>query len=89
MPDFTKMPEGFNFDNVEYKEQIIDAFDTGIDFTSTNDAGEPVSEVVAVGDEYVVKLGEKYYYLLVTEIVVTADNNEDYYVFTLKQALNL
>ncbi len=84
MPDLTKLPEGFNFDNVTYKEQIIDAFDSGLEFTSSNDSGELVSEVVASGDEFVVKLGEKYYYLTVTDIVVTDDNNDDYYQFSIK-----
>lgn len=76
-------PELFNFANINSREAIIAAFDSGI--------GGPLSSKVQEGDVFVVNRGNNYYIMSTVEVVVTppggTDSNEDFYRFDIKTAL--
>ncbi len=74
----TSLPETFTYESANSKEAIIAAYDTGID------VGQPS---VNVDDIFLVKRGEDYFVMKVTNVVVTTTDNEDYYEFNVKQAL--
>ncbi|MEM6377786.1 MAG: hypothetical protein AAF705_06220 [Bacteroidota bacterium] len=71
--------EGFSFTNTNTRDALITAFNNG-ETVSGN------SDVVAVGDVFLVKNNEDYFILEVTEIVVTATDNNDYYEFSIKKS---
>ncbi len=70
--------EGFTYASADNKEAIIAAFDTGTTKTE--------SDVVAVGDLFVVKKGDDHFLLQCTNVVVTPADNTDRYEFSVKQA---
>jgi len=73
-------PEGFSFDNIAIKDEIIGAFDTA-DVLSGN-----VTAVVNVGDEFVVRnSASEYFYIKITNVTETDNNNLDQYEFDIKQ----
>ncbi len=72
--------DNFDFAAIDSKEAIIAAFSTGIDATE--------SEVVNVDDIFIVRKDDDYFLLKVTKVEVTAADNDDFYEFSIKQALN-
>ena len=81
--DVNAQPEGFSFANVATKEEIIAAYDTGINLpTEVN--GIPASDPVSTGDLFVVERGGVYYLLSVASVDVTASDNTDSYTFDIK-----
>ena len=77
VPDFTKV-EGFSYETTVSKEVITEAFNTGISKTE--------SDVIEVGDLFLVKQGDDYFLLKCTNVVVTTADNNDYMEFSIKQA---
>lgn len=75
-PDLTQA-ENFSYENATSRAAIVAAFDTGIAKTE--------SDVVAVGDLFLVKRADHYYLLQCVEINVTPSNNNDFYRFNVKQ----
>ncbi|MCZ2100256.1 MAG: hypothetical protein LC107_01805 [Chitinophagales bacterium] len=77
--------ENFSFDDVLFKEQIVALWGNGVAFTNKSTDGQrDVSEKVQAGDIFIVKNGEKYYLLYTADVVVTTENNNDYYLFDVK-----
>lgn len=91
-PDLTKLPENFSFENVTIKEQIKEAYDTGLALTGSDapcnctdaTSGETVSEKVEVGDMFIVKKGDVYYMIIARAVNVTSNDNDDSYSFDIK-----
>ncbi|MFK7808505.1 MAG: hypothetical protein AB8F74_11940 [Saprospiraceae bacterium] len=75
----TTLPEGTSYANITTQEQIETVFG------NADALSGGVSAVVVIGDEYAVKNGDNYYYIKVTEITETDDNNNDSYTFDIKQ----
>lgn len=77
------LPGDFDFADISTREEIQSYYDAGT--ALPNDGGNK-SSVVQVGDYFVVKKadGSRYYFLEVTEISVTPNNNDDYYEFSIK-----
>lgn len=87
--DKTKLPENFSYENVKTETEIISAFDLGIKFTPVMENGMVVdfeSNKVQVGDVFTVKTADNRYFIIkVTKIVVTPNDNKDYYEFSIKK----
>lgn len=94
--DITQI-ENFNFDNVGTVEQIVEAFNTGIElggnFANACGPGDPdipvdhVSEVISVGDLFVVQSANGTHYLIrVDEVNATGNssNADDNFVMSIK-----
>lgn len=76
--DRTALGENYDYNNVLTKEEILEAWDSGIGVTGSTDQ-------IQVGDEFVVLSDQGTYFLiLVTEVNVTTGDNNDNYVFTVK-----
>jgi len=73
------MIENFDFDNVNSKEAIIGIYDNSTELSQ--------SDVVNVDDIFAVKRGDDHFLLKVTKVEVTAADNNDFYEFSVKQAL--
>lgn len=71
------MPFYGDFDAVTLQEQIQELFES----TAT----VSMSDKVSVGDRFIVEKGGKYYLLITREVNVTADDNNDYYMFDIKR----
>ena len=71
--------ENFDFDAVTTKEAVIGAYDNSADISQ--------SEVVNMDDLFTVRRGDDYFLLKVTKVEVTAADNDDFYEFSVKQAL--
>jgi hypothetical protein len=91
--DLKAITENLTFKNVAYKEQVVQAFETGkeVDGTDVVSAGtsdkennEKVSLPVKVGDVFAVKKGNNYYLLECTKITETPSDNKDSYEFSIK-----
>ncbi len=90
--DVDAQPEGFSFDNVKTKEEIVAAYDTGITLadgvsTNANCVETPVADVsdpVSAGDLFVVKKGDVYYLFQVDEVNPVGGSNGDNYVLSIK-----
>jgi len=67
-------PETFNFDNIQFTEEIVSLFETGDDLIVQNGAGRFLTPFVLVGD----------FLLEVTNVNVTANDNNDFYEFSIK-----
>ena len=84
------LPEGFNFANVQFEEEITGAFDTGIPLTITNDDGQLTTNNVQVGDLYVVRNSTNTFLIEITEVNVFGldangdPDNGDNYVMDIK-----
>lgn len=83
----TSMPENFDYANVTTYDQAKAAYDSGKAFTAADPRGgsEKVSEVVKVGDVFLVKRDSNYYIIKVTKINVTPADNKDSYEFSIKR----
>jgi hypothetical protein len=68
--------ENFSFENANTREMLEAAWDTGADATET--------AVLAVGDLFMVLIGEDYYLVEVGEIFVDPAANGDYYKLNVK-----
>ena len=77
-------PETFNFDNIQFTEEIVSLFETGDDLIVQNGAGRFLTPFVLVGDVFVVQNGGNYFLLEVTNVNVTANDNNDFYEFSIK-----
>ncbi|MFT4663887.1 MAG: hypothetical protein ACI8YQ_001403 [Polaribacter sp.] len=73
------LPDGSGYADVNTIEGIQGAFD------NSDDLSGGVSDVVVVGDEFVVESNGNYYFLLVTEVNVEPTDNSDNYVFSIKK----
>lgn len=92
--DASQLGADFSFDNVEFAEQIAEAFDTGIGYSAgesvsclsgNTTAVEHVSEILAVGDLLVVQSSTGVNYLIrVDEVNETGADNDDSYTFSIK-----
>ncbi len=72
------LPEDYDFNEVQFVEEIEEAFDTG-------DAISGSTDVIEVGDEFVVQSTAGTLFLIqVTEVNATDNNNLDNYVFSVK-----
>lgn len=71
--------EGFSFANINSRANLIAAFENG-----STIAGN--SEVVTIGDIFLVKNNDDYFILEVTNVVVTPTDNNDYYEFSIKKS---
>lgn len=85
--------ENFTFANVDNKEQIEAAHDTGIELsdgtsvscaTGTQTAVTDVTDELVVGDMFTVTRGDRTYLIRIDEINETNDNNADNYVISIK-----
>ena len=92
-PDRGRLPEGFSFDNITLKDQIIEAYNTGLALQGADNAAEPsdvetetevVSEPVEAGNLFIVKKGEQYYIVRIDAVNVTTNNNNDRYELSIK-----
>jgi hypothetical protein len=80
------LSESFDFSSVQYKEELAGLFtDNGIDFVLMNDDSELVSNAVAAGDMFIVNRDGNYYFLTVTSVDPTTDDNGDSYTFDIKK----
>lgn len=70
--------EGFSFANINTRDALVVAFNTGVTITD--------SDKVAVGDIFLVQNNDDYFILEVTNIVVTPADNNDYYEFSIKKS---
>ena len=68
---------GFSYDAVTKKEEIATAFEFGTEIT--------LSDVVQIGDEFLVKSAGTFFAVKVTNVVVTTTDNKDYYELSVKQ----
>ena len=71
-------PEGFSFENIRSRDALIAAYDAG---TNIGD-----SDPVEIGDIFLVQNGNDYFILNVTDVVVTATDNNDFYEFEIKKS---
>ena len=69
-------PELFNFNDINSREAIVAAFDSGV-------VGN-TSGVVAEGDVFMARRGADYFIMTVTDVKITQNNNEDRYLFNIK-----
>ena len=82
-----KPAEGLAYDAIDSKEKLKAAVEAGTEVIR--------SQALKIGDIYLAKTASlqgttmDYFLLRVDNIVIEADNNNDYYLFTLKQALNM
>lgn len=81
----TKLGENFSFDKVAFKEEVVAAYGNGDELTLSNAKAEKTTDVLKVGDVFMVKNGEKYWMIKVTKITPTASNNEDSVEFSIKK----
>ena len=81
IPGENNLPETFSFEDVLYGELIQSYNGNVVDLP--NNQGT-VSGTLKVGDIFWGTRGNKYYIFVVREIVMTVDNNEDYYVVDIK-----
>ena len=79
------MPEGFSYENITTREALIAAFDVADDLTQKNADDELVSEMVQVGDVFLVQNGSDYWILETTAVNVTMADNADNYEFSIKK----
>lgn len=79
------LSENFSFEDIVISEQLLPLWQNGKSFTQkSSDGMRDVSDVVVAGDIFVVKNGDKYYLILVRNVVVTSDDNTDNYVLDIK-----
>ena len=74
---------GFAFDDIEYKEEILDLWDNAI--SPANDQ-EPTNKVM-VGDVFIISNDNDYFLIECTNVEITTTNNSDFYNFKVKQAI--
>lgn len=73
-----RLPDAaFNYDEISTLAELEAAFDLGTTITE--------SDVVQIGDQFLVLSEGSYYALVVTAINLTAADNGDYYQFSVKQ----
>jgi len=71
----------FSFTEVAFKDEVKTFYDSGTEAS--------VTPVLSTGDAFAVKRENDYFLLILTEIVVTADDNNDYYQFDIKSAFDV
>lgn len=76
--------EGFSFDNILLKEELFNLFDTGISLSGTNKDNEPVTDKITGGELFIIENGVDYFAIRMDRVVVTPDNNADFYELTIK-----
>jgi len=75
----SNLPDGSNYDDITTTEAISGAFG------SSDVLSGGVTDVVLTGDEFVVNANGVYYYLKVTDVTITTDDNADQYTFSIKK----
>ncbi len=75
----TSGPELLDFNNINFRETIIAAFDDGVDAAP--------SEIVQEGDIFIANRGGDYFIMTVTSINVTPNDNRDSYLFDIKTSI--
>ena len=78
------VPQNFSYINIFTKEQILDLFSKGVNFTLKDKEGRLISDPVQIGQIFVVKKGNEYYLIEVAAVVQTPNDNEDYYRLNYK-----
>lgn len=78
IPD-TGSIENFSFDNVDSREAILGAYETANNVSET--------DMLAEGDVFIIERDEDYFLIEVAKIVVTTNNNLDYYELNVKGSL--
>lgn len=81
----TGISENYSFENIQYVEEIQALFDAGMNFIDTNEDGDLVSSIIVEGDSFAVKNGEKYYLIIIRQIVETLEDNGDHYIIDIKR----
>lgn len=71
----------FTFSEISFKDEVKALYDGGTEAS--------VSPVLSSGDAFAIKRDNDYFVLILTEIVVTADDNNDYYQFDIKSAFDV
>lgn len=79
VPDASQL-ENFSYANVDNREAVLAAWDTGVDLAET--------EKLAIGDVFIINKGDDYYLFEVANINVTPSDNLDYYTFNIKGSRN-
>ena len=90
--DLSKVIEGLTFDDVQYVEQILAAFDAGITLDgddsncncSDGTNGEMVSQPVNEGDIFAVRRDGRTYLVSISSVNVTESDNDDSYMLSIK-----
>ncbi len=72
-------PELLNFDNINFRETIIAAFDDGADVNP--------SEMVEEGNIFIANRGDDYFIMRVTDLDPSPDDNRDAYMFDIKTSI--
>ena len=72
----SNLAEGFSFQNIRFREEIVGIFDGGVEVTQ--------SAPVVVGDIFTVKNGDNYFLLEVTAVNSTPADNLDSIEFSIK-----
>ncbi len=78
IPD-TDAIENFSFENVDSREAILGAYETANDVSET--------DMLAEGDVFIIERDEDFFLIEVAKIVVTTNNNLDYYELNVKGSL--
>ncbi|MEL6988421.1 MAG: hypothetical protein AAGK97_11410, partial [Bacteroidota bacterium] len=71
----TQQPEGFNFASVTTKDQIIAAFNAGVEVNTTG---------VVEGELYLLEKNDIYFLIEIKSINEISENNDDFYELNLK-----
>lgn len=74
---------GFSYANIQFKEDILAAWNDAI---APADDQQPTNKV-QVGDVYLILNDNDYFIIECTEVVITTNDNLDYYNFNIKQAI--
>lgn len=85
IPGQSGLAEDFTYESVASQEVVAGLLESGVAFTSTNAAGEPISDVVVAGDMFAVRNGDNNYLIIIREVNVITDSNDDNYVIDIKK----
>ncbi len=96
--NLSDLAENLTFSNVQFQEQILDAFTKGKELegvdifrnsrgdkiATDDDGNEKVSQPIVVGDIFAVKRDNKHYLIECVKVNNTTNNNNDSYEFNIK-----
>ncbi len=85
VPGTNGISEDFGFGSIALKEDMVSVFEAGVDFTAMNGNGEMVSDVVNVGDLYVIKNSDEYFIIEIADIIETTNDNTDKYEINIRK----
>jgi len=81
-PSTAQSDDPYFFDDINFKEQVLSAWDGGTGVTNNQSTNQ-----VQVGDMFFVNADNDYFIIKCVEVSVTTTNNEDFYRFDVKQAI--